>query len=362
MCSSDKSHVGSSWLFACSVAACYVHPSSHVPVKDLLCLLLKSGSKDMAVNMPWNELPYVSLWPVLTLRGKALHWKSRGTATWVMGILNVTPDSFSDGGLYNKSVDVAVQRAIEMIDEGADIVDIGGASARPGSQDTSVVEEMARVVPVIQALRKLRPDTPISIDTWRSDVASEALKHGADIINDISGGRLDPRMLKLAAEKNVPIILMHSKGNPKMMMSLTQSYEHAQSHLVVQDIAREMQQTVDEAIQAGIFRWNLILDPGIGFAKAKDQNLALLKDFHRYEPFRSFPVLIGPSRKQFIKDCNAIPVSPSPLPFSQHERIWGTTAAVSAAIAGGAAILRVHDVKEMKAVMTLADGIWKTTF
>lgn len=245
-----------------------------------------------------------------------------------MGILNVTPDSFSDGGVHFDQ-SKAVHAAMLMEEDGAAIVDVGGESTRPGAEPVSADEEIARVVPVIEQVRR-RGDVPISIDTTKSVVAEAALNAGADIINDISALRRDPEMRALAARTGVPVILMHMRGEPRTMQQLAK-YDD-----VVIDVARELREFVDSAVSGGVDRQQILVDPGIGFAKTAEHNLALLA---RCDELRAIaPVVIGASRKAFIGHLTGRPVGP--------ERVVGSLAAVAAAFRGGAAVVRVHDVRD----------------
>jgi dihydropteroate synthase len=260
-----------------------------------------------------------------------------------MGILNVTPDSFSDGGEFD-TLDAALAQAKKLVADGADILDVGGQSTRPGAEQISLEEELNRVIPVIKALRE-EVSAPISIDTTRASVAQVAVAAGADIVNDISGGTYDADMLPVIAKLGVPIVLMHIRGTPKTMQKLT-DYED-----LVGEIYQFFEDRIEQAIQAGIDRSRLIIDPGIGFAKTYEQSLELLR---RLSEFRSLdvPILVGPSRKSFIGRV-----------LSQNKpksRVWGTAAACCAAIAGSANLLRVHDVAEMFDVCRVADAIWRS--
>ncbi|MBF2080416.1 MAG: dihydropteroate synthase [Synechococcales cyanobacterium T60_A2020_003] len=282
----------------------------------------------------------------LTVRGVTFDW---GTRTYLMGVLNVTPDSFSDGGQFN-TIERAIAQAHYLVESGADILDIGGQSTRPQAEDVSEEEEMARVIPVIQGIRTGYGNhppltTPISIDTTKASVAREAIAAGADIVNDISGATFDAQMLATVAELGVPLILMHLRGTPKTMQQLT-DYDD-----VVADVREFLHQRLQSALAIGIPKSHLIIDPGIGFAKTVDQNLELLR---RTADLRSLsvPVLIGTSRKSFI---GHILNQPDP-----NQRVWGTAASCCAAIAHHADILRVHDVAQMRDVSRVADAIWRS--
>ncbi|MCU0571021.1 MAG: dihydropteroate synthase [Oculatellaceae cyanobacterium Prado106] len=260
-----------------------------------------------------------------------------------MGVLNVTPDSFSDGGQFNTLPD-AIQQAQFLIASGADILDIGGQSTRPQADPVPLAEELERVVPIINSLRTSGIDIPISVDTTQAAVARAAIAAGADLVNDISGGMADPNMLTTVAELGVPIALMHMRGTPKTMQQLTQ-YDD-----VVGEIYEFLAQRMEVAIAQGIAADRILLDPGIGFAKTYAQNLEILRQLPKLHSLGA-PLLVGTSRKSFI---GHILEQPDP-----KQRVWGTAATCCAAIANGADILRVHDVKEMSDVSRVADAIWR---
>ncbi|RPA94719.1 Dihydropteroate synthase [Choiromyces venosus 120613-1] len=264
--------------------------------------------------------------------------------TYIMAILNLTPDSFSDGGQLTQ--DNIVQTAHELITAGADILDMGGCSTRPGSEQVTPEEEMQRVIPAIKALREAGIKNAISIDTYRAIVAKAVISAGADIINDVSAGTLDPAMLPTAAELAVPICLMHMRGTPSNMSSLT-SYPAG----LLPTILSELQERVRAAEDAGVRRWNILLDPGLGFAKDLPQNLEVLRGLREITNGIDLPWVLGPSRKGFVGEVTGVQVA--------RERTWGTAAAVAACVAGGADVVRVHDVKEMKMVVDMAGGIWR---
>ncbi|MCU0535071.1 MAG: dihydropteroate synthase [Hydrococcus sp. Prado102] len=275
----------------------------------------------------------------LTLREQTFYW---GKRTYLMGILNVTPDSFSDGGEFN-NLETALVRAKRLIDEGADIIDIGGQSTRPGAAQIDLEEELNRVIPVIKALREA-VSTPISIDTTRASVAQAAVDAGADIVNDISGGTYDSEMFPVVARLGVPFIMMHIRGTPQTMQQLTDYQD------LIAEIIQFFEQQIDRATEAGIERSRIIIDPGIGFAKNYAQNLELLRRTNEFKAL-GLPVLIGASRKSFIGRI-----------LNQNDpkmRVWGTAAACCAAIAGSADILRVHDVAQISDVCKVADAIWR---
>ncbi|MBI1749302.1 MAG: dihydropteroate synthase [Acidobacteria bacterium] len=267
-----------------------------------------------------------------------------GERTLMMGVLNVTPDSFSDGGKFF-DIDAAVEQALKMENDGADILDMGGESTRPGSESVTVEEELRRVLPVIERLRgKLR--IPISIDTQKAAVAEAAAKAGAEIINDVSALRTDPEIAGVARRHKLPLVLMHMRGKPRTM----QKQPFARD--VMRDVKSGLREAVARARKMGVAKSQIILDPGIGFGKSYAQNcklLARLPELARLE----YPLLLGTSRKAFIGTI--LGNAKNPLP--PQERFWGTAATVAASIFSGAHIVRVHDVKEMVQVARMADAV-----
>jgi dihydropteroate synthase len=262
--------------------------------------------------------------------------------TYIMGILNVTRDSFSDGGLYFDKSE-AIKRAIQMVEEGADIIDIGGESTRPGSEPITIEEELRRTIPVIEVLSK-EVDVPISIDTYKSEVAKKALDAGASMVNDISGLRFDPEMSKVVSAYKVPVVIMHIKGTPKDMQQ-NPVYE-----ALIPEITDYLKDCIRLAIESGISEDKIIIDPGIGFGKTFNHNLEIINNLHEFTLLGK-PILIGLSRKAFIgKILGDAPVT---------DRLEGTAAAVAISIMNGANIVRVHDVKEMVKVTKVADAIKK---
>ncbi|MDQ7798689.1 MAG: dihydropteroate synthase [Candidatus Edwardsbacteria bacterium] len=260
--------------------------------------------------------------------------------TLVMGILNLTPDSFSDGGRFN-SVDKALARAMEMAEQGADIIDIGGESTRPGAAKVSAPEEIDRVVPVIEALAK-KTDVPISIDTYKSQVARKALEAGASMVNDISGLRFDSVMASLSAEFKTGLVLMHIKGTPEDMQQDPQYGD------LLGEIRSYLKSSIQIALDAGVERSAIAIDPGIGFGKTVEHNLSLIKDLAYFKDMEC-PILVGVSRKSFIgKLNNDIPAT---------ERLPGSLAAAVLAVQNGAAIIRCHDVAETKQALRVARAI-----
>ena len=264
---------------------------------------------------------------------------SKEKKSLVMGILNVTPDSFSDGGLYFDT-QKAINHALSMIEDGADIIDIGGESTRPFSDPVSLEDELSRVIPVIEELRK-KTDTVISIDTTKSAVAKEACLVGADIINDISGMLFDAEMIDVAKDIGCPVVLMHIKGNPKTMQE-NPTYDN-----VISEIKCHLLDRVDYIIENGIDRKNIILDPGIGFGKTVENNFEIL---NRLDELTSigYPFLIGTSNKSFIGKT---------LNIDENDRLQGTIVANTIALQKGCKIFRVHNVKEAKRCLLIANKI-----
>jgi dihydropteroate synthase len=283
-------------------------------------------------------MPNVRSKPGMTLKCRSQKLEL-GRYTLIMGILNVTPDSFSDGGLFAK-VEAAVEHAENMVAQGADIIDVGGESSRPGADTVSVEAEKARVLPVIERLVGT-VEVPISIDTYKSSVARDALSIGACIVNDITALRGDPDMASVVAEAGAPVILMHMKGTPKDM----QFDPHYDS--LISEITSFLRTRIQAAVDAGIPQNQIIIDPGIGFGKKVEHNLEIIR---RLREFKSLgkPILIGTSRKSFIGKV---------LGLSTDDRLEGTAASIAVAIANGADIVRVHDVKEAARVVRMTDAI-----
>lgn len=279
----------------------------------------------------------------LTIRNKSFEW---GKRTYLMGVLNVTPDSFSDGGDYY-TIESALAQAENMVKSGVDIIDIGGQSTRPGAAEISLEEEIDRVIPLVQVVRQkaeIFGSVPISVDTTRAQVAKAAVEAGADIINDISGATFDSQMLSTVAHLKVPIILMHIRGTPQTMQKLTDYRD------LIGEIREFLESRIAAAVAAGIDKSHIIIDPGIGFAKNYSQNLEILKQLAKFCCL-DCPILVGVSRKSFIGHILNQPLA--------KQRIWGTAAACTGAIANSADILRVHDVKEMHDVCLVADAIFR---
>ncbi|MBD2505479.1 dihydropteroate synthase [Anabaena azotica] len=275
----------------------------------------------------------------LVIRDRCFDW---GQRTYLMGVLNVTPDSFSDGGKFN-TTSAALAQAQALVAAGADIIDVGGQSTRPGAEQITLREELERVLPILQVLRS-EISVPISVDTTRAFVAKASIEAGADIINDISGGTFDSQMLPTVASLGVPIVLMHIRGTPQTMQQFTDYQD------LMGEIASFLANQITTATDLGIKPENIIIDPGIGFAKNYEQNLQILRQLHLLRSLNC-PILVGASRKSFI---GRILNQPDP-----KARVWGTAAACCAAIFNGADILRVHDVQEMRDVSLVADAIFR---
>ena len=290
-----------------------------------------------------------------------LNW---GAKTYVMGIINATPDSFSGDGVlgdlrslgeaavetaHRELIETAVTQAQQFIADGADILDIGGESTRPGSQPVTPAEEKARILPIIKAIRQA-VDVPISVDTYRADVARAALEAGADWVNDVWGLKMDADMAGLVAEKGCPVVIMHNRSKPKDVIQeekLGGMYLGAQYDDLFADIMRELQESIDLALAAGVQKSQIIIDPGIGFGKSISHNVQLINELNRFKVM-GYPILLGPSRKSFIGYTLDLP---------PEERVEGTAATVAIGIDRGADIIRVHDVKEMARVARMTDRI-----
>lgn len=262
-----------------------------------------------------------------------------GQRTYVMGILNVTPDSFSDGGQY-LDPGRAVARGLEMVAQGADLIDVGGESTRPGAEPVPVEEELRRVIPVIRRLaREVR--VPISIDTYKARVAEAAVDAGARLLNDISAGRFDPEMPRLAARTGLPLVVMHMKGTPRTMQEAPW-YED-----VVGEVDQFFRERIQALTEAGVVREQLILDPGLGFGKRTQDNLVLLGQLGRFRHW-GLPLLVGPSRKSFLGEVLGTP---------PQDRLEGTLAAVVTAVVQGADLVRVHDVEAIDRARRVVDAL-----
>ena len=258
-----------------------------------------------------------------------------------MAIVNITNDSFSDGGLFNE-FSAAINHACLCIEQGAQVLDLGAQSTRPGASEVGIEIEIKRLIPVIKELKCLHPDIPISIDTFHHSVAQSALDAGADWINDISGGRHDHEIFKVIADYGCPYVLTHSRGDSKTMDSLT-NYQN-----VVIDVKKELSNQINLALSYGINKNQIIIDPGLGFAKNTDQNLILLRNLEEFV-LMQYPVLIGPSRKRFIGSV----INES----DPKKRIFGTAAVASRCVIAGVNFLRVHDIKEICQVIRMTKSL-----
>ena len=259
-----------------------------------------------------------------------------------MGVINTTPDSFSDGGLFVDPKN-ALNQAIKLVNHGADILDIGAQSTRPGAIEVGAEEELKRLIPALLSIREYFPSMIISIDTFLSDVAEESLNAGADWINDISGGRHDQNIYNIIVKHRCPYVITHSRGNSKTMNSLS-SYED-----VVQDVYLELKELTDNALESGIYKEQIIWDPGLGFAKTTEQNISILKNLDLFSS-QGYPLLIGPSRKRFIGDLIKEPI--------EKKRIWGTVAVACRCVQSKINIIRVHDVEPISKAVLMSEAIW----
>ena len=266
-------------------------------------------------------------------------WLKHQSYTLIMGILNMTPDSFSDGGQF-ESHDKAIDHALKMVEEGANIIDIGGESTRPGAEAAQLEEELSRTIPIIEAIR-LKSDCLISIDTYKSKVAKAALDAGADMVNDISGLTFDHNMASLVAKRNVPVIIMHIKGKPGDMQK-NPNYDN-----LIKEIKAFFEVQIAIAKRAGIDSGNIILDPGIGFGKRLEDNFEIIRELGQISTM-GYPVLLGPSRKSFIGFTLDLPI---------EERIEGTLASITAGVINGARIVRVHDIRATRRTLTITEKI-----
>lgn len=275
-----------------------------------------------------------------------------GSRTYVMGILNVTPDSFSGDGIIAKgnAVDFAIQQAADFLEHGADILDVGGESTRPGSAPVNAEEEMERVIPVIEALHNKFPNAIISIDTYKASVAEAAIRAGAQIVNDVWGFRADSEIASVAARYKTPVILMHNRSNPasvEVREKLGGTYLGAEYDDLLDDVKRELLVSVEIAKNAGVGENVILLDPGIGFGKTREHNLELINRLGEIRKL-GYPILLGTSRKSFIGFTLDLP---------PDQRVEGTAATVAVGITRGADIIRVHDVQEMARVAKMTDAM-----
>ena len=261
----------------------------------------------------------------------------------VMGVINITPDSFSDGGRFNRA-DLALSEATRQIRDGAQVLDLGAQSTRPGAHEVGVEKELARLLPCLEGIRAAHPQVIISVDTFLAPVARAALEAGADWINDVSGGRRDPAMLPLVADAGCPYVLMHSRGDSRTMDDCTDYGDQG----VVAGVLQELRLSTDRALQAGLSRDQLIWDPGLGFAKTNQQNLELIQQLEDLQQ-DGIPLLLGPSRKRFIGEVLDQPRAKA--------RIWGTAAVCARAVDAGVHVVRVHDVGPISQVVTMAAAV-----
>ena len=266
-------------------------------------------------------------------------WRRR---TAVMGVINITPDSFSDGGRFIR-IEAALQEATRQLRQGADVLDLGAQSTRPGAKEVGAEEECKRLLPVLTAIRKRWPEVLISVDTFLAPVAEAALECGASWINDVSGGRRDPDLLRVVADAGCPVVLMHSRGNSTTMDELTDYSD------LIEEVKAGLRDRTDSAIAAGIKEDQIIWDPGLGFAKTHEQNLSLLSSLEQLtcEPR---PLLVGPSRKRFI---GAVLDEPRP-----KARLWGTAAVACRCAQAGVALVRVHDVGPIAQTLKMSAALW----
>ncbi|KAJ4389990.1 trifunctional dihydropteroate synthetase [Gnomoniopsis smithogilvyi] len=330
-------------------------------------------AKAIYPDNPWkftldylNELapsnpPLTTLTPLSTSQPPLQAFKSSRN-THVMAILNMTPDSFSDGGSHNASPPTTLADTIRaFIASGATMIDVGGQSTAPNRPEVAADEELSRVIPAIKLIRSLPEgkDILISVDTYRAAVAEKAVHAGADIINDVSAGTMDADMLPTMARLGKTVCLMHMRGTPATMSSLNKygssgAENNDGDNDLIPIIAKELLERVEAAEAAGIRRWRIILDPGIGFAKVGAQNLTVLRglrELREWPGLQGLPWLVGSSRKSFIGKITGV--------TTPAERVWGTAATVAAAVEGGADVVRVHDVKEMGQVVKMCDAIWR---
>lgn len=314
---------------------------------------------DYLNELPQSETSISTVTPLVPW-AEPLRALQTSRQTHVMGIMNLTPDSFSDGGAYDNSSSTGLSASyLSSVGEtlkrftagGASIIDIGGQSSAPKAPQVSAEEEISRTIPTIRWIRSKDHTAIISIDTYRASVAHAAINAGANIVNDISAGQLDANMLSSMANLGCTVVLMHMRGTPETMNTLT---DYSQSGGLIPTIANDLLARIAEAQEAGVRKWRIILDPGIGFAKTGEQNLEILRRFDELKNWpglETFPWLVGSSRKGFVGKITGVE--------EPKERVWGTAATVVAAVQGGADIVRVHDVKEMQQVAKMADAIWR---
>lgn len=330
------------------LTSCRLIPEASLPLHDTHPTY---SLKEHLSRLPTSNGPLSPLTPLSPGQPNITAYQSK-RKTRIMSILNVTPDSFSDGGKNFNNDEATLANTIKShIAAGATILDIGGQSTRPGAVQVSAKEELDRILPAVSLIKRLpeAKDIAISIDTYRGEVAEVSVKAGAHIINDVSAGLMDDNMLSVMGKLGCTVCLMHMRGTPETMNTLT-SYPDG----IIEGVGRELVNRVRAAEAAGVRRWRIILDPGIGFAKTQEQNLELLRrldELIKYPGLEGFPWLVGTSRKAFIGKITGVQEA--------RERTWGTAAAIAAAVKGGSDIVRVHDVAEMGQVAKMADAIWR---
>jgi len=319
---------------------------NHFPFKDKV--------RDHLERLPAPDVPLVPMTPLAPDLSPISSVRLTNN-TRVMSILNLTPDSFSDGGQNYRIDEATLANTIRAhIADGATIIDVGGQSTRPGAVQVSAEEELARVLPAVKLIRSLpeAENVAISVDTYRGSVAEETIAAGANMINDVSAGTMDDTMLSTMGKLGCTVCLMHMRGTPETM---TRPEMTSYPDGIVETVGRELLERVYAAEKAGVRRWRIVLDPGIGFAKTQAHNLELLRrqdELMKYPGLEGMPWLVGTSRKAFIGHITGVKTA--------RDRVWGTAVAISAAIKGGAQIVRVHDVKEMTQTVKMADALWRT--
>ena len=323
----------------------FIHPLLGLSVTHLLEDVLRRLDCRVPMGLGPEDMPCTGVERVIRLGGMLHRWDA-GERPLVMGVLNATPDSFSDGGLH-QDADAARARALEMVAQGVDIIDVGGASTRPGADDVSEDVERSRVVPVVDALSSAA-GVALSVDTTSPAVARECLRRGVSLVNTTLQTQHTQEMYRLAADTDSPIVLMHSRGTSKTMASLASGLRGSD---LLQSIGRETAAMVEDAKRQGVYRWNIIVDPGVGFAKTAAQSLDIISGFHRHRPFSSYPCLVGHSRKSFVQGLGL--AADAGGHCSHHAALWGTLAATSVLCHGKTFIVRVHDVLENATVAKL---------
>jgi dihydroneopterin aldolase/2-amino-4-hydroxy-6-hydroxymethyldihydropteridine diphosphokinase/dihydropteroate synthase len=369
----------------------FIHPVTAEPIHDHLKQLLEETSNKSSNIQESTDLisliPLPTRFPMLhenaiqkSLKFRYLEYDlvHLKTPTQLMAILNITPDSFSDGSTLNLEISKTMEKVDEMVTNKVDIIDVGGCSTRPGSEQPPIEEELKRILPVVKEIKKKYGESVIiSIDTYRAKVAEEVIKCGADIINDISGGTFDDKMYDVIAKYGVPYVINHTRGNIKTMASLANykqtddgknikiyNERNSDEDVIVTEVSKELSKLVSKMYSRGIKRWQLILDPGLGFAKNLNENLSVIRNLPFFKQYKQYdieskeyicfdyiPVLLGPSRKKFIGTITGKETA--------AERINGTSASITAGIGFGSDIVRVHDFKEMKDVCLMGDAIYK---